>query len=316
MKPLDIASMCHDGSRTMIPSIPATETINPRYRDLDAWDPIFAVQAMWEGQMAAAAAVQSALPAIAAAAVAAAARLAGGGRLAYAGAGTSGRIGVQDGAELTPTFDWPAGRMLLLMAGGPEAFTRSIENAEDDRAAGAAAVARHDIGAADVVIGTAASGSTPYTVALLHAARAAGALTIGLSNAAGGAVLTEAEHPILVETGAEVIAGSTRMKAGTAQKIVLNLLSSQVMVQLGRVHQGLMVDMQARNEKLRLRAMRMLRHLTGIDDETRLHQALAGADGRVKTAVLLAYGINRIGADALLHRHHGRLRAALQEIGR
>ena len=165
----------------MTTTLPATETINPRYRDLDAWDPLSALQAMWEGQMAAAAAVQCALPAIAAASVAAAARLAQGGRLAYAGAGTSGRIGVQDGAELPPTFDWPVERLLLLMAGGEGAFTRSIENAEDDRAAAITAVAAHEIGPADVVVGLAASGSTPFTDAVLLAARAAGALTIGLS---------------------------------------------------------------------------------------------------------------------------------------
>ena len=300
----------------MTATLPATELINPRYRDLDAWDPLFALQAMWEGQMAAAAAVQSALPAIAAAAVAAATRLADGGRLVYAGAGTSGRIGVQDGAELPPTFDWPQERLLLLMAGGDGAFTRSIENAEDDRAAGAAAVASHAIGRADVVVGTAASGSTPFTDAVLLAARAAGALTIGLSNSAGGTVLASADHPILVETGAEVIAGSTRMKAGTAQKIVLNLFSSQVMVQLGRVHLGLMVDMQARNVKLRLRAIRMLRYITGISDEARLRTALAGADGRVKTAVLLVHGLDRSAADTLLARNHGSLRLTLQEIGR
>ena len=300
----------------MTTTLPATETINPRYRDLDAWDPLSALQAMWEGQMAAAAAVQSALPAIAAASVAAAARLAQGGRLAYAGAGTSGRIGVQDGAELPPTFDWPVERLLLLMAGGEGAFTRSIENAEDDRTAGIAAVASHEIGPADVVVGLAASGSTPFTDAVLLAARAAGALTIGLSNSAGGTVLAAAEHPILVETGAEVIAGSTRMKAGTAQKIVLNLFSSQLMVQLGRVHLGLMVDMQARNAKLRLRAIRMLRYITGIADEARLRAALAGADGRVKIAVLLVHGLDRISADALLARNHGSLRLTLQEIGR
>lgn len=299
----------------MTVALPATETINPRFRDIDTWDPLLALQAMWEGQMAAAAAVQSALPAIAAAAVAAASRLTAGGRLVYAGAGTSGRIGVQDGAELPPTFDWPTERLLLLMAGGEQAFTRSIENAEDDRVAAEAAVTSNRIGADDVVIGTAASGSTPYTVAVLTAARARGALTVGLSNAAGGAVLAAAEHAILVETGAEVIAGSTRMKAGTAQKIVLNLLSSQVMVQLGRVHQGLMVNMQAKNDKLRLRAVRMLRYLTGVADEHRLRAALAGAEGRVKTAVLLLNGLDRSAADALLARCGNRLRAALKEMG-
>jgi N-acetylmuramic acid 6-phosphate etherase len=297
--------------------IPATEAINPRYRDIDAWDPLSALQAMWEAQMAAAAAVQPALPALAAAAEAAAHRLADGtGRLAYAGAGTSGRIGVQDGAELPPTFDWPQSRLVLLMAGGDQAFTRSIENAEDNREAGAAAVAEHAIGPSDVVVGTAASGSTPYTTAVIQAARARGALTIGLANSPGGTLLAAAEHPILVETGAEAIAGSTRMKAGTAQKIVLNLLSSQIMIQLGRVHLGLMVDMQAKNEKLRLRALRMLRHLTGEADQTRLQSALAAADNKVKTAVLIVHGLDRPAAEASLLRTGNRLRLALKEIGK
>jgi N-acetylmuramic acid 6-phosphate etherase len=299
----------------MIPVLPATESINPRYRELDAWDSLTSLQAMWEGQMAAVAAVQPALPAIAAAAEAAAARLAeGGGRLAYAGAGTSGRIGVQDGAELPPTFDWPGSRLVLLMAGGDRAFTTSIENAEDDREAGRAAVAAHALGAHDVVIGIAASGSTPFTVAVLEAAAARGALTVGVANAAGGGVLAHAAHPILVPTGAEVVAGSTRMKAGTAQKIVLNLFSTQVMILLGRVHLGLMVDMQARNEKLRRRAVRMLRHLTGNDDDAALEAALAEAGGRVKTAVLVLRGQDRAGAEALLLRHGGRLRRALEEV--
>jgi N-acetylmuramic acid 6-phosphate etherase len=202
------------------------------------------------------------------------------------------------------------------MAGGDQAFTRSIENAEDNREAGAAAVAEHAIGPSDVVVGTAASGSTPYTTAVIQAARARGALTIGLANSPGGTLLAAAEHPILVETGAEAIAGSTRMKAGTAQKIVLNLLSSQIMIQLGRVHLGLMVDMQAKNEKLRLRALRMLRHLTGEADQTRLQSALAAADNKVKTAVLIVHGLDRPAAEASLLRNGNRLRLALKEIGK
>ena len=299
----------------MTQPLPATESINPRYRELDAWDSQSALAAMWEGQMAATAAVQSALPAIAAACEAAAARLADGtGRLVYAGAGTSGRIGVQDGAELPPTFDWPNERLVLLMAGGNRAFTTSIENAEDDRGAAQAAVAEHAIGPNDVVVGIAASGNTPFTVAVLQAAGARGALTIGVANAPGGGVLAYATHPILVATGAEVLAGSTRMKAGTAQKIVLNLFSTQLMVLLGRVHNGLMVDMQAKNDKLRLRAVRMLRHLTGIDDEAALRAALAEAGGRVKTAILVLRGLDRAGAEALLARNKSRLRLALSEI--
>jgi N-acetylmuramic acid 6-phosphate etherase len=295
--------------------LPATETISPRYRDIDAWEPLAILQAMWEGQLAAVAAIGPALPAIAAAAEAARPRLAAGGRLVYAGAGTSGRIGVQDGAELPPTFDWPQERIVLLMAGGDVAFTRSIENAEDDVAAGEAAVREHAIGADDVVIGIAASGSTPYTTAVVRAAAEAGALTVGVANSPGGTLLGAAEHRILVETAPEAIAGSTRMKAGTAQKIVLNLFSSLVMVRLGRVHEGLMVDMQARNDKLRLRALRMLRHLTGAD-EAAARAALAATNGHVKPAVLLVHGLDLAEAQSLLARSDSSLRRALKELAR
>jgi len=293
---------------------PATESISPRFRDLDCWPSNEVLLAMWEGQLAAVAAVRAALPAIAAAVEASVGRLAGGGRLVYAGAGTSGRIGVQDGAELPPTFDWPEAGLVLLMAGGPAAFTRSIENAEDDRAAAQRDVAANAIGPDDVVIGIAASGSTPYTTTVITEAAGRGALTIGIANSPGGALLAAAAHPILVETGAEIIAGSTRMKAGTAQKIVLNLFSTLVMVRLGRVHRGLMVDMIARNTKLRQRAVHMLRVLTG-EDEDKIRNALDEAGGRVKTAVLVLRGLDRVAAESLLSRHAGHLHAALSELG-
>ncbi len=292
--------------------LPATEQISPRFRDLDAWSPTDILASLWEGQLAAVAAVRAALPQIESAAEQAVARLGGTGRLIYVGAGTSGRIGVQDGAELPPTFDWPQDRLVLLMAGGDDAFTRSIENAEDDTQAATAAVAHHDVGPSDVMLGIAASGSTPYTVAAIAAARARGALTIGLSNSPAGTLLTAAELPILVETGAEVVAGSTRMKAGTAQKIVLNLFSTLAMVRMGRIHQGLMVDMLARNDKLRLRAVRMLRHLTDADEDV-IRDALNKAGGSVKVAVLVIKGYERADAEALLARHGGRLRGVLGE---
>ncbi len=293
--------------------LPATEAISPRYQDLDSWPPDAILHAMWEGQLAAVAAIGPALPAIAAAVEAALAPLARGGRLVYAGAGTSGRIGVQDGAELPPTFDWPQARIVLLMAGGDAAFTRSIEGAEDDVAAGEEAAVTHKIGPDDVVIGIAASGSTPYSTAVLRAAAARGATTIAVANSPGGSLLAAAEHKILVETAPEAIAGSTRMKAGTAQKIVLNLFSSLLMVRMGRVHRGLMVDMQARNDKLRLRAVRMLRHLTACsEDQARI--ALAATAGHVKPAVLIVYGLDFPAASALLERSNGSLRRALQEF--
>ena len=293
-------------------ALPATETVAARMRGLDTWTPELILQALWEQQLAAVAAVGPALPAIAAAAAAAVPRLLAGGRLVYAGAGTSGRIGVQDGAELPPTFDWPAERLVLLMAGGAAAFTQAIENAEDDAASAEAAIAAHRVGPQDVVIGIAASGSTPFTTVALAAARQRGALTVAVANAVG-TLLAAAECPVLVETGAEAVAGSTRLKAGTAQKVVLNLFSTLVMIRLGRVHDGLMVDMQARNAKLRARAVRMLRQLTDCDEAAAV-AALGRTGGRVKPAVLAVFGSDA--PDAVLDRHDGSLRAALAEIGR
>ena len=293
---------------------PATEGASPRYADIETWPPGTMMQALWEGQLAAVAAVQPALPALAAAAEAAASRLRHGGRLAYAGAGTSGRIGVQDGAELAPTFDWPADRLVLLMAGGESALVRAVENAEDRADLGRQDVQQAGLGAGDVLVGLAASGATPYTLACVTAAREAGALTIGIANSPRAALLEAAEHPVLIETGPEAIAGSTRMKAGTAQKVALNLFSTAVMTQLGRVYRGQMVDMLARNAKLRRRAVRMLQSLTGAGPE-QAEAALLQAGGRVKTAVLIVRGVAAADAAALLARHEGDLRRVDAALG-
>jgi N-acetylmuramic acid 6-phosphate etherase len=295
------------------PTIPTTEAVDARYRDLDAWPADSALLALWEAQLAAVAAVGPALPALAAAAAAAAARLRHDGRLVYAGAGTSGRIAAQDGAELPPTFDWPRERVVLLMAGGAAAFAGAIENAEDDEAAARAAIAEHQVEERDVVLGIAASGATRFTCACLEAAAARGALTIAVANSPGSRLLALAAHPILAATGAEPIAGSTRLKAGTAQKVVLNLFSTALMLQLGRVHAGLMVDMRASNDKLRARGLRMVRELAGADDAT-ARMALAEANGHVKLAVLLLRGLPVEPARALLARHGGHLRAALADL--
>jgi len=297
----------------MTGNIAATEQSSVRYRGLDEWSSAAILDALWEGQLAAIASVQQALPDIAAAADACVAQLNRGGRLVYAGAGTSGRIGVQDGAELSPTFNWPRSRLVLLMAGGDQALTHAVENAEDDVAAGRRAIADHAIGENDAVIGIAASGSTPFTLACLKAADTAGACTVAVANSAGGAILHAARWPILVPTGAEVIAGSTRMKAGTAQKAVLNLLSSLVMVRLGHVHDGLMVDMVASNEKLRRRAERMLHDITGAARSS-IQEALAATGGRVKPAVLVIHGLAADEAEAALARHAGNLRATLASL--
>ena len=290
-----------------------TEDISARYLDLDLWGTVEGLKALHEGQVEAVAAVGPALPAIAAAVDAAAPRLKRGGRLVYVGAGTSARIGVQDGAELFPTFSWPKDQVAFAIAGGEDALLHAVENAEDSREYGVAQIAALAVGPDDVVIGMAASGATPFTVAAIREARKRGALTIGVANNPGAPLLTESEQPILVETGAEAVAGSTRMKAGTAQKIVLNLLSTMMMVRLGKVYRGLMVHMRPTNEKLRRRSTQMVATITGCDDQA-ASAALAKADGDVRLAVLLASGAGLGEARAALDKHDGNLRFALREI--
>jgi N-acetylmuramic acid 6-phosphate etherase len=290
--------------------LPQTESVDPRYLGLDGWDSLTALTAVWEAQMAAVAAVRPALPAIAAAAEAAAARLRGTGRLIYCGAGTSGRLGVLDASELPPTFDWPPERLHFLLAGGQAALTRAVENAEDR-----ADLARDDVAAAkindcDVVIALAASGSTPYALECAAQARARWALTIGIANSSGAPLLTGCDHAILVQTGAEPIAGSTRLKAGTAQKVVLNLLSTQIMLKLGRVWRGQMVDMVARNEKLRRRALRMVMGLTGAT-EVAARDALTKTGGKAKLAILVLSGFDVDEASTKLAQAGGQLGALL-----
>ncbi len=290
----------------------STEQINPRFADLETWSGIDLIRALHEDQMAAVAAVGPALPAIAAAAEAAAARLADAGRLVYVGAGTSGRIGVQDGVELTPTFNWPDDRLLFVLAGGEAAVLEAVEGAEDAAEDGQWNILKAGVKERDVVIGLAASGATPFTVAALKYARLLGAMTVGVACNPDTPLLAACSHPVLIETGAEAIAGSTRMKAGTAQKVFCNLFSTLVMVRLGRVYRGLMVDMRASNEKLRRRAVRIVTALTGCDD-AQAQAAVDEAGGEVKMAVMIACGHGAAEARTLLSRHAGDLRAALAE---
>ena len=289
-----------------------TEDASPRYEDLDAWSSLEAVHAMFEGQLSAVAAVRAALLNIVSAGDAAAQRLTGDGRIVYAGAGTSGRIGVQDGAELSPTFGWPVERVAFAIAGGEGALLASVEYAEDDCDAARSALARLAVGSGDVVIGLAASGATPYTTTFVQGARGSGALTIAIANNRGAPLLAAAEHPILVETGPEIPAGSTRMKAGTAQKVVLNLLSTLVMIRLGRVYRGLMIDMKARNAKLVRRGTKMVSRLADCDDDI-ARNAIDATDGDLKLAVLLAKGIDLETAKTLIEQAGGHLRPILSE---
>lgn len=288
-----------------------TETVDPRYTDLDRWPTATALEAMLEGQIAAVAALKEQTGAIAAAAETAAARLRVGGRLVYAGAGTSGRVAMQDGVELTPTYSWPGERLVFLIAGGMAALARSVEGAEDDVERACAEVDEAGIGRDDVVVGVAASGRTPYTVAVIEAARRAGALTIGVANNEGAPLLAAAEHPILADTGSEVVAGSTRMKAGTAQKVALNLLSTAIMLRLGRVYRGLMVNMRVSNAKLEARANAIVREAAEVSRE-RAAAALGEAGNDIALAILIARGMDAAAAAETLRAHHGDLRAAIE----
>lgn len=287
----------------------STELVDPRFADLDAWSTGLAVEAMWQGQMDAAAAMRALVPEVARAADAAAFRLGSTGRLIYCGAGTSGRIAVQDGAELLPTFGWPLERTVFVLAGGRGALIAAVEDAEDDAANGIAQIAEAGCGPSDVVVGVSASGSTPFTFGAIREARERGALTIGLACNAGSPLLEAAEHPLLLATGSEVLAGSTRMKAGTAQKIVLNLISTAVMIRLGRVYKGLMVDMVPTNAKLRKRAVLMVADIAGVTFEN-AEEALRNG-GNIKAAVLIASGSSVEEANARLTAVGGNLRLAL-----
>ncbi len=291
----------------------STEDISPRYLDLDTWSAAEQVNALYEGQLAAVAALGPAVPAIAAAVEEAVPRLRRGGRIVYVGAGTSARIGVQDGAELLPTFNWPSERVAFVIAGGEAALLRAVENAEDDSEGGALKIAALEVGGDDVVIGIAASGNTPFTVAALVAARERGAQTIGIANNAASKLLAASEHPVLIETGPEAIAGSTRLKAGTAQKVALNLFSTAVMVQLGRVYCGMMVDMRPTNAKLRRRSEHMVAKIAGCSMDAAA-DALAKGAGDIKAASLIASGLDAAAASALLAKHGGNLRAALNDV--
>ena len=250
---------CHDITMTTYPSTPSTEDVPEASAWLDQLDTHEALGVMLKSQREASEAVDTAMDAIGAAAEAAARRLkaSASGRLIYAGAGTSARIGVQDGVELPPTFGWPYERLGYLIAGGREALMRAVEGAEDSAENAKIDADDLNITSADIVIGLAASGRTRYTIAALTIARKRGALTVGIANNRDTPLLAAAEYPILIETGGEALAGSTRLKAGTAQKITLNLISTFIMSRLGRISNGLMVAMTPSNAKLRERKLRI-----------------------------------------------------------
>ncbi|MFJ4582016.1 N-acetylmuramic acid 6-phosphate etherase [Streptomyces echinatus] len=301
--------------RTQLASL-TTEAFRPELAGIDRL-PTLDIARLMNGEDAGVpAAVAAQLPRIAAAVDAMAARMSRGGRLVYAGAGTAGRLGVLDASECPPTFNTDPERVVGLIAGGPAAMVTSVEGAEDS-----GELARRDLDALklapdDTVVGVSASGRTPYAVGAVEHARALGALTIGLACNEHSALGAAAEHGIEVVVGPELIAGSTRLKAGTAQKLVLNMLSTITMIRLGKTYGNLMVDVRASNDKLRARSHRIVSQATGASD-AEIEKALTETGGEVKQAILtLLAGVDGPTAARLLEESGGHLRAALAHAPR
>jgi N-acetylmuramic acid 6-phosphate etherase len=291
----------------------ATETSVERYSELDLWPIVRTVEELVDANRRAIEAVAAARQQLVEAAEAIAERVADGGRLVYAGSGTSGRLALQDAAELSPTFGFD--RTVVLLAGGELAGAKAQEGAEDDVEAAASEVAAAEVGPRDALIAIAASGRTPYTVAALERAGERGALTVGIANNRGTPLLAAARFPVCLETGPEVLAGSTRLAAGTAQKVALNTLSTAVLVRLGGAYSNLMVGMAQSNDKLRRRAVAIVDQATGAGEE-RSRAALQGAGGSIRVAIVcLRTGVEREKALELLAAHQNRVRDVLEAVG-
>jgi N-acetylmuramic acid 6-phosphate etherase len=270
-----------------------TERLRPELADLDLRPTSELVRLMADDQREALEAVVASIDSISAAVEAVHSRLESGGRLVYVGAGTAGRLGLLDAAECPPTFN--TDRVIGVMAGGPTAFNVSREAIEDDAGAGATDMEKLEIDGADAVVGLSASGRTPYTIGAVVKAKELGAVTIGISCNPDALLSQHVDYPIEIMVGPEVIAGSTRLKAGTAQKMVLNIISTVAMVRLGKTFGNLMVDLRASNEKLRDRARRIVIQATGAEIQ-RVDSALVDASGDVKVAIVML--LSGLGADA------------------
>ncbi|PJM95086.1 N-acetylmuramic acid 6-phosphate etherase [Streptomyces sp. CB01373] len=289
-----------------------TEAFRPELAEIDRLPTLEIARLMNAEDTTVPTAVAERLPQIAAAIDAVAERMARGGRLVYAGAGTAGRLGVLDASECPPTFNTRPSQVVGVIAGGPQAMVTSVEGAEDSKELAAEALDALGLTPDDTVVGVSASGRTPYAIGAVEHARALGALTVGLSCNANSALAAAAEHGIEVVVGPELLTGSTRLKAGTAQKLVLNMLSTITMIRLGKTYGNLMVDVRASNDKLRARSRRIVALATGAPDDD-IEQALAAADGEVKTAILtLLTDLDGPTATRLLEQSDGHLRAALE----
>ena len=295
-------------------SVLATEMANPATSEIDRMSPLEIVQAINDEDAKVAQAIQHVLPEIARAVEAIAERMRRGGRLIYVGAGTSGRLGALDASECPPTFNISPESVVACIAGGPIAFGLAHEDLEDSTEAGQADVAKLHLTEADIVVGITASGRTPYARGALAYARQSGALTIGLACNADAPIAGEVAIMIAPQVGPEVIAGSTRLKAGTAQKMVLNMLSTGAMILLGKTFGNLMVDVQTSNYKLRRRALSITRQATGLDEEA-AEEMLERAGGETKTAILMARAnLSPDEARQQLAAHEQMLRTALDAL--
>lgn len=289
-----------------------TETPSSRHPDLDLYELPALVDAFIEDQLTAVNAVRAAGPQLAAAVAAALPRIQAGGRILYAGAGTSGRLGVLDSVELYPTFSWPRERAVAILAGGEKAMFVAVEGAEDDADQGGRDLLALNPTANDVLLALAASGGTPYVLGAIAAAQGAGSLTIGFANNPAAPVTAAADIGITLDTGPEVISGSTRLKAGSAQKMALNTFSSSLMVKLHKVYGNLMVDLKPTNAKLVKRALALTVRASGAD-EAASAAVLAQCDHHVKTAVVaLRKGVTVAEAQAALDAADGSIRQALR----
>lgn len=290
-----------------------TEAPSLTHTNLDEYPAADLVNVLIDDQIDAVNAVRAASEQLVAAVTAAVPRLEAGGRLIYAGAGTSGRLGLLDSVELYPTFSWPRERVVALLAGGRDAISLAIEGAEDNRDQGAADLLATAPGPNDVVIVLAASGSTPYALGALAAARSAGSLTIGIANNPDTPVAREAEIGITLDTGSEVISGSTRLKAGTAQKIALNTISSATMVRMNKVYRNLMVDLKPTNAKLMRRTVNLTMLATGTDEAT-ARRTLESCRFHVKVAIVaIAKNVSVTDAEMQLANAKGSVRRAISQ---
>lgn len=293
--------------------VPATEQIDARYHDLDLAPTVQVLVAMNDADRSVPEAIAAVLPAIAEVVDAVAQRLRDGGRLLYMGAGTSGRLGVLDAAECPPTFHTDPEMVQGIIAGGREAMFVAVEGVEDSAEEGAKDVAAAGVGAQDTVVGIAASGRTPYVLGAIEAASRAGAMTVGLACNSGSELGAAVDHALEIEVGPEVLSGSTRLKAGSATKQVLNMISTGVMVRLGKTYRNLMVDVSVTNTKLRNRAERLVTAIAGVNGD-QAARALEEGGLRVPVAVLmLQSGMDRAAAERALERAGGVLRQALRE---